>query len=273
MAISAGVALLSAATTSAFAIAAGTYVAGAFLTSFAVSFALGAAMKALMPKPSVGGNRGYQTNSLGPAQDHQIIYGKMRVGGAIVFDEATGDNNKFLHRIIAVAGHEVQSFEEIYINDEVVTLDGSGNVTSPSQYNTKIKINLHLGSSDQTADSDLVAESAKWTSEHRLRGIAYMYVRLKFDADAFPNGIPIFTATIKGKKLYDPRTSSTAWSDNPALCLRDYLTSKYGLEENVANIDDTLVSSAANVCDQTNTIAGTTRYTCNGGFTTAVYTL
>ena len=270
MAITAGVALLSAATTSAFAIAAGTYVAGAFLTSFMISFALGAAMKALIPKPSIsGGNRGYQTNSLGPAQDHQIIYGKMRVGGAIVFDEATGDNNKFLHRIIAVAGHEVQSFEEIYINDEVVTLDGSGNVTSPSQYNSKVRINVHLGSPDQTADSDLISESDKWTSNHRLRGIAYMYVRLKFDADAFPNGIPVITATVKGKKLYDPRTSTTVWSDNPALCLRDYLTSKYGLAEDEYNIDDTLVSSAANVCDQTNTLASTTSYTCNGAFTTA----
>ena len=96
-----------------------------------------------------------------------------------------------------------------------------------------------------------------------------MYVRLKFDADAFPNGIPVITAVVKGKKLYDPRTGTTAWSDNPALCLRDYLTSKYGLAEETVNIDDTLVSSAANVCDQTNTLASTTRYTCNGAFTTA----
>lgn len=264
MAISAGVALLSAATT---AIATGTMAA--FALNFAVSFALGAAMKALAPKPSVGGNRGYQTNSLGPAQDHQIIYGKMKVGGAIVFDEATGVNNKFLHRIIAVAGHRVESFEEIYINDEVVTLDGSGNVTSPSQYNTKIRINLHLGSSDQTADSDLVSESTKWTTEHRLRGIAYMYVRLKFDADAFPNGIPVITATVKGKRVYDPRTGSTAWSDNPALCLRNYLRSAYGLAEEASNIDNDLVIAAANICDQTNTIASTTRYTCNGAFTTS----
>jgi predicted phage tail protein len=132
-----------------------------------------------------------------------------------------------------------------------------------------IRVKTHNGSSDQTADSDLVSESAKWTSNHRLRGIAYMYVRLKFDADAFPNGIPVITATVKGKKLYDPRTSSTAWSDNPALCLRDYLTSKYGLAEDEYNIDDTLVISSANVCDQTNTLASTTRYTCNGAFTTA----
>ena len=285
--------------------------------SMFVNFALGAAMKALAPKPSIpsGASRGYQTNSIGPAQDHQIIYGRMRVGGAIIFDEATGDNNKFLHRIIAVAGHEVQSFDEIYVNDELLPTTSNGYLVSdnyvkvtggsfseveagkyyslvPSQEFSSqaeidafratygvvataailerlIRIKTHNGSSDQTADSSLISESDKWTSEHRLRGIAYMYVRLKFDADAFPNGIPIITATVKGKKLYDPRTGSTAWSDNPALCLRDYLTSKYGIEENTSNIDDTLVSSAANVCDQTNTLASTTRYTCNGSFTTS----
>ena len=285
--------------------------------SMFVNFALGAAMKALAPKPSIpsGASRGYQTNSIGPAQDHQIIYGRMRVGGAIIFDEATGDNNKFLHRIIAVAGHEVQSFDEIYVNDELLPTTSNGYLVSdnyvkvtggsfseveagkyyslvPSQEFSSqaeidafratygvvataailerlIRIKTHNGSSDQTADSSLISESDKWTSEHRLRGIAYMYVRLKFDADAFPNGIPIITATVKGKKLYDPRTGSTAWSDNPALCLRDYLTSKYGIEEHTSNIDDTLVSSAANVCDQTNTLASTTRYTCNGSFTTS----
>ncbi len=272
MAISAGAALLSASSATAIAMAGGAvFSMAAFATSFAVSFALGAAMKALTPKPSIdsGSSRGYQTNSLGPAQDHQIIYGKMKVGGAIVFDESTGVNNKYLHRVIAIAGHEVQSFDNIYINDKVVTLDGNGEVTSPSQYAGNIRINLHLGSPNQTADSDLVSESNKWTAEHRLRGIAYIYIRLKFDADAFPNGIPIVTAVVKGKKLYDPRTSSTAWSDNPALCIRDYLTNKYGLGEDTSNIDDTLVTSSANVCDQTNTFSGTTRYTCNGAFTTA----
>ena len=126
-----------------------------------------------------------------------------------------------------------------------------------------------MGSPDQAADTFLADESAHWTTEHRLRGIAYMYVRLAFDADVFPNGIPEITATISGKKVYDPRTSTTAWSDNPALCLRDYLTSSYGIAEDTANIDDALVIAAANVCDQTNTDAGTTRYTCNGSFTTA----
>ena len=273
MAVSAVVALASTAAVSASAIIAGTMTLAAFATTFAVNFALGAALRALTPKPSVGGiggsNRGYQTTAIGTALDHQIIYGKVRVGGARIYDEATGENNKYLHRVVAVAGHEIQSFDEIYINDEIVTLDGSGNVTSPSKYNGKVRIKLHLGSPDQAADTFLADESAHWTTEHRLRGIAYMYVRLAFDADVFPNGIPEITATISGKKVYDPRTSTTAWSDNPALCLRDYLTSSYGIAEDTANIDDALVIAAANVCDQTNTDAGTTRYTCNGSFTTA----
>jgi len=229
------------ATTSLFligAVGAGTIALGA------------AALRALMPKPPSFGNRGYQTTAIGTALDHQIIYGKVRVGGARIYDEATGENNKYLHRVVAVAGHEIQSFDEIYINDEVVTLDGSGNVTSPSKYNGKVRIKLHLGSPNQTADTFLVNESAHWTTEHRLRGIAYMYIRLAFDADVFPNGIPEITATISGKKVYDPRTSTTVWSDNPALCLRDYLTSSYGIAEETANIDDTLVTAAANVSDQ-----------------------
>ena len=259
-----GAAIGIGAVTSTFALAA---------IGLATNLVLGAALRALTPKPSVGGiggsNRGYQTTAIGTALDHQIIYGKVRVGGARIYDEATGENNKYLHRVVAVAGHEIQSFDEIYINDEIVTLDGSGNVTSPSKYNGKVRIKLHLGSPDQTADTFLVDESAHWTTQHRLRGIAYMYVRLAFDADVFPNGIPEITATISGKKVYDPRTSTTAWSDNPALCLRDYLTSSYGISEDTDNIDDALVIAAANVCDQTNTIAGTTRYTCNGAFTTA----
>ena len=238
--------------------------------SIITNVVLGAALRALTPKPSTAqSNRGYQTTAIGTALDHQVIYGKMRVAGARIYDEATGVNNKSLHRILAVAGHEIESFDELYVNDELVTLDGSGNVTSPAKYNGKLRFKLHLGATDQTADASLVSESAHWTTQHTLNGIAYMYVRMAFDADVFPNGIPEFTSVISGKKVYDPRTSTTAWSDNPALCMRDYLVSGYGLSEEPANIDDTLVTSSANVCDQTDTTAGTTRYTCNGAFTLA----
>lgn len=278
MAVSAGMALASTGT----ALATGTVAANltfafgytgiaAAASHFLVTTALGAALNALTPKPSTASsNRGYQVTQSGSALDHQIIYGKVKVGGARVFDSTTGGSNKFLHRVLAFTGHEIESFDEIYINDELVTLDGSGNVTSPSRYGGKVRINKHLGTSNQSADSDLVSEVDGWTSEHKLRGIAYLYVRLSYDADAFPNGVPEITSTIKGKKVYDPRDTSTSWSDNPALCLRDYLTNtSYGLGEDTTNVDDDEVSTAANVCDLTNTPDGSTRYTCNGAFTTA----
>ena len=253
-------------------------ITGYILSSMAASMVLGA----LSPKPKFGGlsagassgeasNRGYSVTASGSALDHQIIYGKMRVGGARLFDGTTGGDNKFLHRVLGFAGHEIEAFDTIYINDEAATIDGSGNVTSPSRYNGHINIYTHLGAADQQADSNLVSAVSGWTAEHRLRGIAYLYCKFGFDADVFPNGLPEITAVIKGKKVYDPRSSATAWSDNPALCVRDYiLSSGYGLGEAAANIDDTSVIAAANICDQTNTTASTTRYTTNGAFTTAI---
>ena len=261
-------------------------LAGIYVISAAVGFlsqaALGIALNALAPKPKLsGGTRGYNVTQRGAVVSHQVLYGEVKAAGAIVYDGSTGTNNKYLHRVLAMAGHEVESFERVWINDsyiDVTDIDVDGNIptvvdpdgTTSNRYDGKLRINFHLGSEDQVADSDLVSEVPEWTSNHRLRNIAYMYCRLSFDQDAYPNGVPEIQATIKGKKVYDPRTDTTVWSSNPALCLRDYLTSPYGLSEASANIDDTLVTTAANVCDETNTLASTKRYTCNGSFTTDV---
>ncbi len=264
--------------------AAGIWLASAGLAGqILVSLGVNALLGALSPKPSsAGSDRGYQTNIGGTALDHQIIYGEVKVGGAILYDETTGSNNKFLHRIIGVAGHEIDSFKRIYINDEYIDVSAitaaSGDVplvyssdgnTTSDRYSGKITINFHLGSPTQSADADLIAVSSKWNAQCTLSGIAYMYIKMEYNQDAFPNGIPVFTATIRGKKVKNPSTGLTAWSDNPALCLRDYLTTtSYGLGELETNIDDDLVNSAVTVCNQTNTIAGTKRFTCNGSFTT-----
>ena len=241
------------------------FASSAFLLGLATTVVLGAAMRALMPKFSSGANRGYQTTAIGTALDHQVIYGKMRVAGARIYDESTNEegseDNKYLHRIIAIAGHEIESYDKIYINDSYVNfsdIDEDGNIssvtdadgTTSDRYDDHVRIKFHYGSPAQEADEFLVDESAHWTSAHTLSGIAYMYIRLKYKAEVFPNGIPEVTAEVKGKKVSDPRTSTVAWSDNPSLCLRDYLTSPYGISEDEDNIDDTLVIAAANVSDQ-----------------------
>lgn len=206
-----------------------------------------------------------------PITPWRVIYGQVRVGGAYTFLHTT-DNNRYLHIVLTMAGHEVEEIGDIYFNDEVVPLDGSGNATG--KYAGKVRIKKATGSTTQAAYTDLVSEASdKWTSDHRQRGKASVYVRLDFDQDLFPNGVPNVTAVIKGRKVYDPRTGLTAWSANPALCLNDYLTdTTVGLGAVYATeIDATTLIAAANACDENVTLAagGTEdRYTANGEFST-----
>ena len=242
----------------------------AIAVDFAVRATLGYALNALSSSTTRGGatSRGYQNvNQLGTALPHQVIYGETRIGGSVFYQAITsssGTKQDRLHRAIAFAGHEIDSYQAIYFNDEEVTIDGSGNVTAPSQFVGKARVKQYLGTDDQAADADLVAEVTEWTIAHRARGIAYLYVRFE-DSAAFPNGTPVVTAKIRGKKLEDPRTSTTAWSDNPALCIRDYLLSGYGLSESASDLEGTLFEEAADACDVT--VAGSKIYTCNGSFT------
>lgn len=210
------------------------------------------ALKALTPKIDTSGMRGLLTNNLDGTAPQQYVYGQVRKGGTISFYEATGTDNKFLHMIVCLAGHEVAAIGDIYVNDKVVTLDGSGFVTS-DPWKSKIRIKKQLGTETQLADPDLVAETSA-TSAFRGRGIAYIYARLEYDQDVFANGIPTITAVVNGKKVHDPRTLTTGWSRNAALCIRDYLTDVRGMGDN--SIDDVMLSVAANVCDEAIPLAG-----------------
>jgi hypothetical protein len=137
------------------------------------------------------------------------------------------------------------------------------------RFEEHVRVKFHTGSPTQSADADAVEDVTGWTEEHKLSGIAYMYLRYKHDNKAFPNGLPNPSVVFNGKKVYDPRDATTAFSDNPALCLRDYLLDdKLGLgqEWTSADLDDDAFIAAANVCDETVTItAGTeNRYACAG---------
>lgn len=269
-------------------LAAGTFTA--FFTAFAVSAAMGFVSVALTPKPKKPRvtEGGFVQNNVGSALDHAIVYGETKVGG-VVFYGATSNDETILHRMIAVAGHEIDSYVSFYLNDEEITIGEDGVCTAPARFADKVYIETRLGTDDQTAvdlfafyrtvngteepvDVVLDEDADNWTDQHRARGIAYIYSALKFDQAAFPNGVPTLTAVVKGKKVYDPRTSTTAWSDNSALCIRDYLTSDYGLSCTSDEIDDTSFADAANDCDDSIGLTGggtEKRYTLDGTFTTA----
>ena len=175
-----------------------------------------------------------------------VIYGTRRVGGVRVFvstrDASGGDPNEYLYIALTLCEGEVDAITNIFLDDKPIT---------DSQYTGLYTVNVHTGADNQTYDS-LLAEASGWTTAHKLSGVAYIGIRLKWDQDAF-SGIPEITALVRGKKVYDPRSPSAAnaYSDNPALCIRDYLTNaRYGKGLPSSAIDDTAFAAAATDCDE-----------------------
>ena len=215
-----------------------------------------AASKLLAPKmPSFADSSLSDRSQLvrNPISARTIVYGKTRVSGTIVYLSTTGAKNEYLHIVLTLAGHEVEAIDEVYFNDELVPLVSN---TPTGFYAGVARVNKKRGVPGDTADADLIADTAsltdgKWTSNHKLSGIAYLYVRLTWDAEKFPSGIPNISAVIRGKKVLDPRTGNTAYSANAALCLRDYLTdTALGMGMTAAEVDDTAFGVAATICEE-----------------------
>ena len=230
-------------------------VTSVFVTTLAVS---GLSM-VLQKRPKLnpqGSMAGRSQMVKQPLISRKIVYGRQKVSGGIVYMKTTG-KSEFLHIIVAIASNELNSIEKIFFNDDELTLDGSGNVTAPSQYVGKAQVLTGLGADDQASNVTIKLNTGGFnftsglTDNDRFRGIAYIYAKLTYDTDAFPNGIPNINAIVQGKKVLDTRTSATAFSSNPVLILRDYLTdTKYGLGSAASEIDTTSFNAAANVCDE-----------------------
>ena len=223
---------------------------------------LGAASRALFGQAELDTTQGVNFNVRDPASTRKIIYGKCRIGGTIVFINTSDTDNNYLHLVIAVAGHEIEGYEEVYFDEEKVWESGS----YLNDWDDHCLLKFKDGT-QTTADTDLVNAATGFTSAHILEGTAYVYARLDYDREKFTSGVPNISFVVKGKKVYDPRTTTTVWSDNPALILNDYLLdTKYGLGESSSNIDQTALTAAANVCDESITLLSGTQknYTCDG---------
>ena len=167
-----------------------------------------------------------------------VVYGQRKLGVTRVYVETSGNDNQYLYVAAALCEGEIESIEEIYIDDRLVEFElpfSHGTVTEVDPYDETyyrdgeswIQVQPFLGKDDQVASSILTSQT-NWGTNHRLRGVAYLAFRFKWNQDLF-GAIPNIKAVVKGKKVYDPRTTTTAYSNNSALCLLDYLrNSRYG---------------------------------------------
>lgn len=229
----------------------------ATLNFIAVTAASMGASKLLQKKPPGFGDAALADRTQmvrSPVSARQIVYGETRVSGTLVYISTTGTKNEYLHLVIALAGHEVEEIGDVYFNDELA-LTGAGSAAS-GRFAGYAEIYKKLGSDTQTVETNLQTATSgltngQWTSNHRLRGIAYLYVQLTWSEEIWVGGIPNVSAMVKGKHVYDPRTATTAYSANAALCLRDYLTdTRLGMAMDSSEMDDDAFTAAANICDE-----------------------
>jgi len=156
----------------------------------------------------------------------RVIYGEVRVGAQVA------DVLVYQGRLVVIAvwgEGPTEAIGTVWMGDEVSTATATH----------------YLGTSGQTADATLVAAyaAAGVAYTDTLADVAYSV----FSVAAETTGVPQFAALVKGRKCYDPRTGLTAWTDNPSLCLADFVASQsYGKGEPV---DYTTVGAAADAND------------------------
>lgn len=227
-----------------------------------------------------------------------VIYGSRRVGSQVVFMDTANNNSKHLFVVYALSVGEIENIDGRSIeldgasitdsarfrdggyigSDKIISGNGSLNTADQTGDSPNIQeltagtlgtdptdkyrfvLNLHHGAATQTVDPMLNASiGSKWTTAHKLNGIAYIAATFKFDSQGkIWRGVPQLTVEVQGKKVFDPRDSGQTfgtpstyeWSDNPALALLDYMTNdEYGKGLAEAQVNLSTFESAADLAD------------------------
>lgn len=231
-----------------------------------------------------------------------VVYGISRVGLKVLdvrvvdgTDAATpnadptvifagADNDDVLVKVGAFAlgsedGSGIQVVDQIRVyQDGIDVINGPAAFSSApsatgvsSKYINSLKYILEDGDDAQNTRAEL-EDALGWGANVNGAGIAYGAFFFFYDEEVWDKGVPQITAQVTGNRVYDPRTStwinhaaSGASSDNPALCVLDYLTSsRYGAGVPYAArdggtldfIDEQSFIDAANYCDDLVTIPG-----------------
>ena len=221
--------------------------------------------------------KGVLLNKVSANASIPIIYGTRKVGGNVVFMETSGADNEFLYLIMVLSEGEIDDVSTIYVNDNAVTWsgdlsDGTSRTVNTGDSNyykdstSLITVIPHYGLDSQTYDTT-IGGLTSWTSNHRLRGLAYLAFKFTWNQDTF-GSIPTIHAMVKGKKIYNPNLdgsitggsgshrvdTTTTWeySDNPVYQLLDYLrNTRFGMGIANSYFDSNFADwqTAGDVCD------------------------
>lgn len=211
---------------------------------------LGAAAAAFTGQPTRRAHFSVKGNQFGAALTLPICFGKVRVGGPLVFLGTTGTKNEYLHYAVPVActhAGGTGALLALYINGRKIAaadIDGSGDVTA-GDFAGLVNVRWYNGTATQNVDSTLDSAFGLWASTATGRRVAYAALRFYYNEandkafqKAFPGGqAPAVEVAFEGCKVYDPRADDTnggtgaqryatpttwAYNANPILCDATY---------------------------------------------------
>ncbi|HSG30602.1 MAG TPA: hypothetical protein VLB82_03555, partial [Thermodesulfobacteriota bacterium] len=128
--------------------------------------------------------RGILLNKQSNDANIPIVYGERLIGGTRVFMETSGTDNQYLYMAIVMSEGEINSIEEIRVEDKAVTWAsvlsdgtavevGSGDSNFYKDGASLIRVEPHFGTDGQSA-STLLSTLSSWGSNHKLSGLCYL---------------------------------------------------------------------------------------------------
>ena len=191
------------------------------------------------------------------AAPRTVVYGTTVASGVMVFaEEQPGDQeeDELLHMALVVAGHPLDGIGDIWLGDDLV-----------QTFEDYVTWEFH--NDRQTVDPFMKKNCPSWKEDMIGKGIAWLRISFKFNAEKFPSGLPNVKMLKRGRRIYDPRSGQTVFSNNAALVILDYFRTY--LKRKDENINWDQFKEAANICDEYVPNAdGSTeqRYRINGEF-------
>lgn len=186
-----------------------------------------------------------------------VVYGTTVASGVMTFaEEQPGDQDEdeLLHMALVVASHPLEGIGDIWLGDDLIQ--------TFEQY-----VSWEFHNDRQTVDPFMRVNCPSWKDDMIGKGIAWLRISFKFNAEKFPSGLPNIKLLKRGRRVYDPRSGYTVFSDNAALVILDYFRTY--LKRSDEHINWEQFKEAANICDEyVSNADGSTerRYRINGEF-------
>lgn len=204
---------------------------GAIVGAIQIGVAVGLSyLASSFNKPQAPKPQDIQTSIKNPVAPRVRHYGRVKTSGPWVFVDSKQGG---LYKVIALGTGLLDAIEEYWIDDNLVTLDGTGNVTS-APYNGSAYIYSRLGLATETP-YNLSLAFPEWDSSHRGDGVSSLYAsQSPVSSDQITQVFPNITNTLyrvvaRGSIVYSLGPATVIWSDNAADIMRDYLIHPDGM--------------------------------------------